>query len=88
MIGIRSAIAAYRSETRSFRGLLADIEAWIGSLVGIADPGWIHELRGLSNQLEAINASMFDENRTSLDDQEVRVASDILDGLETMTHRY
>lgn len=85
--GIADVIARYRSGDVMFGTMVARIELWINSLTGIYNSEWLEELRGQSDRLESVHASMIDDGRRDLTPDEVEISDDALAALENVTRR-
>jgi hypothetical protein len=81
-------IARYREGRIGFPELVSSIEWSINSLLGRADSEWIDELRSVWGGLEAVYASLLDESREVMTNDERSGIEDTLDALTAMVVSY
>jgi hypothetical protein len=85
---IANSIADFKSGRITFFSLVNGSEVAINSMIGQVDQEWLEEWRLRWNSLEMINASLIDESRRELTEDELRVVNDTIDMMVGMTIRY
>jgi len=86
--GIASIISRYREGELDFGSMVGGIEVRMNSMIGFIDPEWLEEWRSHWNRLEYVNASMIDEDRDEMADDEREMVDDAIDSLKSMATRY
>jgi hypothetical protein len=85
---VAQSIADFKSGRITFFSLVNGTEVAINSMIGQIDREWLEEWRLRWNSLELINASLIDESRRELTEDELRVVNDTIDMMAGMTARY